>query len=475
MKKRGEEKKLKKAKRKKKITIISIVSIVLTVLITFFMYSQVVVPVKDAKRPLSILLVGSDINAYREEHYEGTKPEKTDSLIVITFNPNTFKSVITSIPRDTSVDYISDNINYPTKYQDQINELYYVSGKDMNALKKTVSNFLNVPIDYYVKVNMDQLKEIIDQVGGVDIKTYAPDGSISQLNVDKTQSYLWLNDKTYHMEADEALTYARARHDSTKDYGRGHRQQQVIEAVIKKVLKNGFDLKLVKPLFSLVDSDMPVKLMYSYYTYVASIITITDALSKQKDLTYDMIPEEAWLNIFSSAGFSEIFEPDNTDIQNQKVIEKFQKFIKKQNLSTKEINSVFFENHQFENIAEYGHYVVVEEQLQTISDALRKNLGLPKEKVTVPSAPYGDNYAFGLMSHQKTHKNYYKPKPKPDPKPDPKPKQKPEPEPAPEPKPDPAPEPEPEPGPAPEPEPDPAPEPEPGPEPGPAPEPEPEE
>lgn len=370
--------------------------IALVILIIMTVVSQLVVPTLEAKRPLSILLIGSDVNEYRDSVYNGTKPEKTDSLIVATFNPSTYNVEMTSIPRDTSVDYICDTIEYEEDYQDQINEVYQVSGKNTDCLIDTVKNFLNVPIDYYVKVNMDQLAEVVDAVGGIELSVIAPDGSISQQNVDKTNSYYWTAGETVQLDGDAALTYSRFRSDSGKDYVRGQRQQQVIAQIAKKLMADKFNIGAMTKILDLVETNMPVKLMYDYLNYANNFANNIDLLAEADSVKANIYPDEAWIRIFEKSGY--VQEYKKTD--KQKSVDGFISYLRSENISKDTIQSYFLTTHQFVNDKYAGHFVVVEEQLQAISDALRLNLGLKVEKVKLPSFPYQDNYALGLMPNE---------------------------------------------------------------------------
>ena len=221
--------------------------IVTTILVALFLWFQVIRPMFDKMRPLSFLVVGSDISEVRDAKFNGTKAEKTDSLMVVTFNPNTYTFEATSIPRDTAIDYKCEQEGV-AEHRAKINELYATSGRSMNCLKRTISNFLNVPIDYYVKVNFDQFISLIDSVGPLKITVHAADGYLYQEGIDGTQSYSWKDGDEVEMMGDEALMYARARKDSERDYGRGIRQQQVIAAIVKNTTENLLNLNMVMSL-----------------------------------------------------------------------------------------------------------------------------------------------------------------------------------------------------------------------------------
>ncbi|MBL3199286.1 LytR family transcriptional regulator, partial [Klebsiella pneumoniae] len=86
---------------------------------------------------------------------------RSDSLMLFTLNPKTKSMKITSIPRDSYTEIVGKG------KKDKINHAYAFGGIDMAV--KTVENFLNVPVDHYIEVNMAGFKDIVDAVGGVDI------------------------------------------------------------------------------------------------------------------------------------------------------------------------------------------------------------------------------------------------------------------------------------------------------------------
>ncbi len=410
------EKKAKKTKAKtpkrthaKRFGITMAFIILLLIGAMYFYYAQIIVPTRESERPLTILLVGSDVSDFREEYFMGTKPEKTDALMVVTFNPNTYTVDMTSVPRDTSVDYVCDSIQYldgteftGDPYQDQVNELYQVSGKNMSCLTDTIGNFLNVPIDYYVKVNMDQLASIIDAIGGVEITVHAADYYLSQENASLTETYYWTDGETVEMDGDEALTYARARHDSEVDYGRGLRQQQVVAAISQKILSAGFSLDLVDSLFSLVETDMPIKLIYEYYKYFMSITVVAGMIDGDSDLLVEDLPDTVWLNLYDLTGFEGTLV--GTDKQRQAEIEEFMAYLQSGAVDLDALKEDMLKNHQLYNSSYSGHYNAQYDQLYEVSNELRKNLGLEEEDIDVPSNVYGDNYAYGLMPSETTLK-----------------------------------------------------------------------
>ena len=166
------------------------------------------------KDPISILMVGID----ERDGDHG----RTDSMLVLTVNPETKSTKILSIPRDTRTKLI-DPENPKKSSKDKINHAYAFGGIEMSIA--TVENFLNIPIDYYVEINMEGFKDIVDAVNGINVDNqyeFELDGS----NFRK---------RPQHLNGTETLAYARMRkQDPRGDIGRGERQREVISKIIDK-------------------------------------------------------------------------------------------------------------------------------------------------------------------------------------------------------------------------------------------------
>ncbi|MEK4935470.1 polyisoprenyl-teichoic acid--peptidoglycan teichoic acid transferase TagU [Bacillus sp. FSL M7-1345] len=160
-------------------------------------------------KPISILLMGVD----QEDNGTG----RSDSLMLFTLNPKTKSMKITSIPRDSYTEIVGKG------KKDKINHAYAFGGIDMTV--KTVENFLNVPVDHYIEVNMAGFKDIVDAVGGVDVNN----------DLDFTSRETHFAKGEIHLDGEAALKYTRMRYEDPRgDFGRQMRQRQVIQGVIKK-------------------------------------------------------------------------------------------------------------------------------------------------------------------------------------------------------------------------------------------------
>ncbi|VEF46898.1 membrane-bound protein transcriptional regulator LytR [Bacillus freudenreichii] len=163
----------------------------------------------NKKEPFSVLMLGVD-------ERPGDRG-RSDSIIVMTVNPQKQSIDMLSIPRDTRVEIVGKGID------DKINHAYAFGGVEMSM--NTIEKFLDIPIDYYIKINMEGFKEIVDAVGGVDVNN----------DIDFSVGNKHFNQGPISLNGADALAYARMRYDDPRgDFGRQLRQRQVIQGVINK-------------------------------------------------------------------------------------------------------------------------------------------------------------------------------------------------------------------------------------------------
>lgn len=164
--------------------------------------------------PFSVLLLGIDKDEGR------TDTGRSDTIIIATINTETKSTILQSVARDTLVPIIGKGIN------DKINHAYAYGGAQMSI--NTVQSYLNVPIDYYVEMDMDGLKALIDAVGGVTVEN-------ERFAFEYLNHYFPLG--TLELNGEEALAYSRMRYEDPEgDWGRQMRQRQVINAIVKKAV-----------------------------------------------------------------------------------------------------------------------------------------------------------------------------------------------------------------------------------------------
>ncbi|MGN9864938.1 LCP family glycopolymer transferase [Bacillus swezeyi] len=226
--------------------------------------------------PISILLLGID-----ERPGDKGRP---DSMIVMTVNPKTKKTTMTSIPRDTRV-FIRSKNDFS-----KMNSAYTYGG--IEGTVQTVEQFLNIPINYYIKINMDGFKDIVDAVGGVTVNN----------RIDFTLEGVHLSKGKQHLDGKAALTYARMRKDDPRgDFGRQERQREIINQIIHegaqlKSLANyqGILTALEKNVKTNLTLDKMIDIQSSYKEAVKDIkqIEIEGENKKVDGLWYHLVTDE---------------------------------------------------------------------------------------------------------------------------------------------------------------------------------------
>jgi LCP family protein required for cell wall assembly len=164
---------------------------------------------------VNILLLGSDL---RPNDYGF----RTDTILLLTLNPNQGKVSLTSFPRDLYV-YI------PGYTVQRINTAFGFG--DFAALTQTFEYNFGVRPDRYVLINFWSFKDVIDNLGGIEVEVAVPFSD----QRDGYKEHYYVPAGTVPMDGETALWYVRARY-TTNDFDRGRRQAEVLQAMFKKLL-----------------------------------------------------------------------------------------------------------------------------------------------------------------------------------------------------------------------------------------------
>lgn len=162
---------------------------------------------------------------------------RTDSIMLISYNPATNQASILSVPRDLYV-------VIPGYGRDRINTAFVYGARGNNpaagaALSmQTITYNLGVPIDHYILVDFNAVTQTVDALGGIDVNV--PFDIYDPTYPDMYYGYdpLYIPAGWQHMNGEVALKYARTRHVDN-DFGRAQRQQQVVLAVRDRMLSLG--------------------------------------------------------------------------------------------------------------------------------------------------------------------------------------------------------------------------------------------
>jgi LCP family protein required for cell wall assembly len=198
------------------------------------------IPPWNGTERLNILLIGSD-----QRPKDGTF--NTDTLIVASIDPVTKQVAMFSLPRDSSGIPLP---NGPLRNAfgatfgppEKINNLFtrirnrpdLVAGnsrtRGFNGLKLVLGNLYGLDIKYFVEVNFDGFKQVVDAMGGVTINVQVPVVDNKYPSDTGRTARVYIPAGIQHMTGAEALVYARSRHGSD-DFDRGARQQRVISSM----------------------------------------------------------------------------------------------------------------------------------------------------------------------------------------------------------------------------------------------------
>lgn len=188
-------------------------------------------PIWNEQEPINILLLGIDQRPGEKGSY------RTDTMILVNIDPKTGNIGMLSMPRDLWV-------TVPTALprETRINSAHFIGDSDPNyegdgptLAKETVSLFMGQPVHYYVRINFEGFRALLEEIGCLDIDVPYTIDDPEFPNDSYGFDPFFIEAGQYCMDADTVLKYARTRHQDT-DFGRMRRQQQVLVAVKDKVL-----------------------------------------------------------------------------------------------------------------------------------------------------------------------------------------------------------------------------------------------
>ncbi|OON98042.1 MAG: hypothetical protein ATN32_04925, partial [Candidatus Epulonipiscium fishelsonii] len=229
----------------------------------------------------TIAVFGTDVDGFR-----------TDVVLVVNFNSITNKIKVISIPRDTRVEWSSEQKDLMTERRgftqtvSKLNEMTAYAGIE-NIRELTIGYIeavLGVKIDNYVVVSLDAFREVIDAIGGVEV--YVPKDM--DYNDPYQDLYINLEQGIQTLDGEEAEEFVRFRHDKDGDLGRIERQQLFLDAFVDKLLSPAIATKipqLISVLSSSIKTDASISEILECYPYLKEF----DA----SDLEFYLIPGKA--------------------------------------------------------------------------------------------------------------------------------------------------------------------------------------
>ena len=229
---------------------------------------------KKVDEPFTILFMGVDTL---------TSSYNADTLLVVTFNPNTLSATMLSIPRDTYTTIPCSGKKH------KINSSGWSGDK---CVVRTVSSYLDVNIDYYAKMNFTGVVELVNLLGGVEVDvpyTFCEQDSKRRFG----SHMIFVEHGLQTLNGEQALALTRNRHywsgkcpkkytteGNRSDFTRGQNQQLVLKAMLNKMKSIDNIDTVYKMLDSLGDNmvtNMSTDTMLSLYNVGKDILVKTNA------------------------------------------------------------------------------------------------------------------------------------------------------------------------------------------------------
>lgn len=263
-------------------------------------------------QPVNILLLGMDIGDPNQE--DNMEIKRTDTIMLVNYNPKTDKITTVSVPRDTLITNNGSSV--------KINSAFAIGG--YSKIKSEVESLLNVNINYIVKVDYNAFVDIIDAIGGV------------KMEIDRNMIYddegqnLHINFKageTVKLDGQKAQEFFRWRKNNdgsgfaNGDLDRIQNQQKFISKVIDKC-KNSLIIFRVPKIMSAVGNNVETNMSpFSIIKYALKFMTVSKddismmtvagipkTINGQSFLVFDKNSNKDMLAMLSSSKVSEDLE-----------------------------------------------------------------------------------------------------------------------------------------------------------------------
>lgn len=266
------------------------------------------IEVKTDKSIVNILVIGSDSRAELGDEEYG----RSDTMMIATLDKKHGRLKVTSLMRDMYVDI-------PGYGKNKFNAAYSFGGPDL--LYKTIATNFGITLDGYVEVDFDAFKDIVDEVGGVDITLTEQEAQyLNTTNyihgVKNRNVVAGLN----RMNGAQALGYCRVRKvanyaGTNNDQGRTERQRWVMEGVFDRVKQMPMSkwMDILDAVLPNISTDISNKQIISYGTDIISMGTT--------ELDQYRIPVDGYYHDAKYSGAGDVLELDL--VSNKELLKSF--------------------------------------------------------------------------------------------------------------------------------------------------------
>lgn len=217
-------------------------------------------------KPFTVLVMGIDSTA---PTLKKNASGNGDALMLLTFNPKTLNATILSIPRDTYVP-IACFANQKE------NKITHAAWNGASCMIKTIENFTDVDIDYYVKVNFQGVVKLVNAMDGIEVDVPLDFCESNSKRATSNDKLICLKEGKQTLNGEQALALARHRKTLlTGDLQRGVNQQLVIQGMLNKVksIKSaGQMLKILDMVSQNIDTNFTTNQILSFYDIAKNLV-----------------------------------------------------------------------------------------------------------------------------------------------------------------------------------------------------------
>lgn len=231
----------------------------------------------EVSEPFTMLLLGIDSEG------QGIKEASSfngDTIMLISFDPNTLDATIFSIPRDTYVKMACGG---------RYNKINAASWGGISCMIKTIEDFTGINIDYYAKINFKGVVDLVNVLGGINV-----DVPISFCEQNSNREFgsalICLEPGLQKLDGEQALAFARHRHSlPLGDFQRAQHQQMIVEAMVQslKGVRSVNDFySILDAISNNLDTNMSTNEMLSFYDVAKNLLVKSGDVNLNITKTY---------------------------------------------------------------------------------------------------------------------------------------------------------------------------------------------
>lgn len=246
---------------------------------------------KKVTEPFTVLVMGVDSE---DDGLKANQAFNGDTLMMITFNPNTLTATMFSVPRDLYVPIACNNNRYA-----KINSS---AAYGSTCVINTIQKLTGIDIDYYLKMNFKGVVDLVEALGGVTVDVEEPDfrfnagvdcgGKVCEQDSLRRfgKNMIYIDPGIQTLNGEQALAYARCRHlYAMSDIARNQHQQDLITAMAQKLREvrelSDFE-RILDAVSNNIETNMTPEQILSFYNIGKDMLLNSNSNSLSIKKTY---------------------------------------------------------------------------------------------------------------------------------------------------------------------------------------------